>query len=99
LDEFRLLVAKGQAVSAEPKLGRIAQWGTAEDFNLGAVAEAHFQQPATDIHIAANRDDPSPAPYPKTVQSACLHGTTVIAASQITCLLHCRLPSPDFHAR
>ena len=46
-----LLVAEGQVVAAQTEFDRIAQWCPPDDLDAGAVAEAHFKQPATQLRV------------------------------------------------
>jgi hypothetical protein len=55
-DVLGLLLAKGKVIPAKTKFSRITQRRAADNFHLGAVAKAHFQQTAADIDIAADRD-------------------------------------------
>jgi hypothetical protein len=83
-----LFFAKAQMIAAQAEFNRITQWGSTNDFDARAVAEAHFEQPAAQFRIAANRHDITPATDAHLVQCAGFGGPTVIASRKATCLLH-----------
>jgi hypothetical protein len=66
----RLFFPKGQMVPAQAELDRIAQRGAADNFYMSAVAEAHLQQPAPKLDIAANGQNAAAAADAKLVEAA-----------------------------
>ena len=50
-----LFFAEGQMVASQAEFNGVAKRRPANDFDLGAVAKAHFQQAAANLRIAANR--------------------------------------------
>jgi len=81
---LRLFVAKRQVIAAKPELDRVAQRRASNHFYAGAVAEAHFEQAAAEVGIAADGDDAAPAPDAELIQPAGCRVTAVIAPGQIT---------------
>ena len=75
-------------VSAQPELDRIAQRRPANDFDVRAIAEAHLQQPATNVAIPADGNHKPAAADAQLVQGASLRGSAMITARKVTCLLH-----------
>ena len=84
----RLLISQRQVISAQSELDRIAQRRAADDFYMRAVAEAHLQQPATNVAVAADGNDKPAAADAQLVEGASLRGPAVITARKVTCLLH-----------
>lgn len=83
-----LLVAKAEVISAEAEFNRIAQRRPPDNFDAGAVAETHFQQPAAQFRISAHRKHAPTATDAKAVEAARFRRSAVIARRKITCLLH-----------
>src|SRR5580704_8732294 len=75
-------------VAAEAEFDRIAHRRPADDFHLGAIAKAHFQQPPADIRIAAYGEHMALAPHAELVQPACFGGAAMVASREFTSFLH-----------
>src|SRR5258708_6594290 len=88
LHPFRLFFPEAQVVAAEAEFDGIAQRGPADDFDFGAVAEAHLEQSPAEVGIAAHGKDAPPASDAQLIQAARLGGFTMIAGRKSTCLLH-----------
>jgi hypothetical protein len=88
LDMPGLFFAEAQVISAEAEFNWIAHWCTSDDFNTGAIAEAHFKQTATKIRIAANANDAAVTSNPELVQGAGGRRTAVVATGESTSFLH-----------
>src|SRR5207248_1094314 len=89
---LRLLGAERQVIPAQAKLDRVAERGAADDFHLGAVAEAHLQQAAAKLTIPPDRDDGTAAADPERVQCTGLDRAAVIATGKVTGFLHGSAP-------
>jgi ethanolamine utilization protein EutA (predicted chaperonin) len=83
-----LIGPERQVIAAQAEFDGVAQGGTADDFNLHAIAETHFQQPSAKILVAANAHDRAVATDPKLVESAGFHRATVVTAGKVTGFLH-----------
>src|SRR5581483_7735527 len=68
--------------------------GATDHFDAGTVAEAHFQQAAAEVGVAADGKDASAAPDAQPVQAARFRRPAVITTRKTTRLLHTRLPEP-----
>ena len=90
-----LFVAEAQVVAAEAEFDRVTQGGSADDLDVGAVAEAHFQQASAEVGIAAHRKDAAAATHSKLVEPAGIGGAAVITGGKATCLLHTGFASPE----
>jgi hypothetical protein len=88
LHESRLLISKGQAVSAEAEFDRVAEWSAADDLDGRPVAEAHFEQTTPDVQISAHGRHEPAASNAKPVQRAGSEGSGMIADRQVTGFLH-----------
>jgi hypothetical protein len=84
----RLFISERQMVSAQPELDRIAQGRPANDFDVRAVAEAHLQQTATNVKVAADGNDKPAAADAQLVQGAGFRRPAMITTRKVTCLLH-----------
>src|SRR5580658_6132963 len=78
-----LFIAQGKVVAAEAELDWVTEWSAANDLNLGAVTEAHFEESAAEITVAAHREDKSAAADAELVQSAGIERTRVIASAEV----------------
>jgi hypothetical protein len=65
-------------IPSEAEFDRIAKRSPADDFNAGAVAKAHLQQPPAKIGIATHRKNTTPAPDAQLVQAARFGRTAVV---------------------
>jgi hypothetical protein len=83
-----LFIAQGKVVAAEAELDWVTEWSAANDLNLGAVTEAHFEESAAEITVAAHREDKSAAADAELVQSAGIERTRVIASAEVARLFH-----------
>jgi hypothetical protein len=83
-----LFFSKAQVIAAEAELDRVAHRRTTNDLDTGAVAEAHLQQPATKVRVAADGEDAPVAPDPELVQAAGFRRAAVVTSRKTTCLLH-----------
>jgi hypothetical protein len=83
-----LIGTEGKMVAAEAELDRVTERGAADDFDLGAVAETHFEKPAAELSVATDGDDGSLAADADLVQGAGLDRPAVIAPREVTRLLH-----------
>jgi len=83
-----LLIAKGEAISADFESDRVAQRRPSQDFDGCAIAESHLQQPAADIGGAANLHDFAAATNAEFVQRAGGLGADVRASSKVTGFFH-----------
>jgi hypothetical protein len=82
-------------VAAEAELDWVSQRGAANDLDLRAVAESHFQQPAAKVVIAINGNHAAFAADAQLVQMAGIGSSAVIAGVVTAGLLHnCRSGYP-----
>jgi hypothetical protein len=88
LDEAGLLFAEGERVAAEAVLDRVAERGAADDFDGGAVAEAHLEEAAADVGVATDGDDAPTAADAEVVEAAGVDRTGMIARRKVAGLLH-----------
>jgi glycine cleavage system aminomethyltransferase T len=88
LDETGLIGPKGEGIAAEAVLDRVAQRGAADDFNGGAVAEAHLEEAATDVGVAADGDDAPAAADAQVVEATGVDRTGMVARGKVAGLLH-----------
>jgi D-arabinose 5-phosphate isomerase GutQ len=79
-------------IAAKTKLDRVAKRGAADDFNLNAVAESHFEQAATKVVIAADGDHASLAADAQLVQAAGIGRSAMIAGVLAASLFHGKAP-------
>jgi hypothetical protein len=49
-----LFIPEGKAIATKAKFDGVAQGGTPKDFDLGAIAEAHFKQSPAQLRITAH---------------------------------------------
>jgi hypothetical protein len=73
-----LFVAETQVIPSEAEFDRIAQRSPADDFNAGAVAKAHLQQPPAKVGIATHGKNATPASNAQLVQAARFRRAAVI---------------------
>ena len=83
-----LLFAKGQVVAAEAEFDGITHRSPADDFHLGAVAEAHFEEATTNVRVAANGEYMPLAADAQLVQAAGFRGAAMVAGGEFTSFLH-----------
>ena len=88
MDVPGLFVTKAQMIAAEAELNRIAQRCSPDNFDTGAVAEAHLQQATAQFRISPHRKHAPPATDAEAVEAARFWRPTVTARRKITCLLH-----------
>jgi hypothetical protein len=81
LNKLRLFIAEGQEVSTQAELDWITEGCAANDLDGRTVAEAHLEQSAAKLGIAANGDNASAAADAQTVQRASLRRTAVITTA------------------
>jgi hypothetical protein len=62
-----LFFAKGKMVAAKPEFDRIAHRRPPDNFDLGAVAKAHFQQAPAYFSVAADGKNVTLAPNAELV--------------------------------
>ncbi|HMB94643.1 MAG TPA: hypothetical protein VKK61_01255 [Tepidisphaeraceae bacterium] len=79
MHELGLLIAKRETIATQAELDRIAHRGAADDFDVGAVAETHFEQSTAQILIAVDENDRTAAADPKAIEAARFRRTTMIA--------------------
>src|SRR5262245_49367163 len=68
LHKLRLRIPQRETVSTQAELDWIAERSAAEDFHLGAVAEAHLEKPAAEIDVSPDGNDAPPAADAEAVQ-------------------------------
>lgn len=83
-----LLIAEGKVIPADFEFDRIAHGRPANDFHLGAIAEAHFKQSSADFGVAAHGKHMPAAPDAELVQAAGVGRTAMIARRKSTSFLH-----------
>jgi hypothetical protein len=69
LHTLGLLIAQREAISSQAEFDGIAQGRAADDFDLCSVTEAHFEQTAAQVRVAADGDDPAAATDAQAVQA------------------------------
>jgi len=84
LDTLRLFVAEGEVVAAEAEFGGVAEGGAANDFDGGAVAEAHFEEAAAEFGVAGDGLDRAATADAHGVERAAGRGAGVGAAGEVT---------------
>jgi hypothetical protein len=65
-----LLVAERETIAADFEGDWIPKGGTLEDFDGGAVAEAHFEEASADVGGAGDGDDSAVAADAEFIQAA-----------------------------
>src|SRR3954463_6037772 len=96
LHTLRLLFAQRQVIATEPEFDRVTQGSAADHFDVGAVAEAHFEQPPAEVGIAGNRDDEPAAAGAELVQGTNLRiSATLVTTGQIAGIHGTRSPKPE----
>jgi hypothetical protein len=71
-------------VAAKAEFDRIAEGGSTDDFDVGTVTEAHFQQPATEFGVTTHGKDAAAATDAELVQPAGLGRAAVITRRKST---------------
>jgi hypothetical protein len=83
-----LFIAKAQVIPSEPEFDRVAKRRPPNDLDVGAVAESHLKQSASQIRIAAHGKNASAAADTEPVEAARFRRSAVIARRKVTSLLH-----------
>src|SRR5438128_1270956 len=83
-----LCITERQMIAAKTKFDGVTKRSAPDDLDAGAIAEAHFQQAPPHFRLAADRNNHSAASNAKLIQSTSFDRSAMIAAGQVTCLLH-----------
>lgn len=78
-DMPRLFVAQAQQVAADAEFDRIAEGASADDFDPGSAAKAHFEQAPALLGVTADLDDMAATTDAQTVELADVGAGRIVA--------------------
>ena len=88
MDVAGLIRTEGERIATEAVLDRVAERGAVNDFDGGAVAEAHFEEAVADVGVAADGDDAPAAADAEVVKTTGVDRTGMVARRKVAGLLH-----------